>query len=44
MLDWLERGYAVRDGWLTYLKVHPVFDPLRSEPRFKRLLAKVGLQ
>lgn len=42
-LDWLERGYATRDGWLHWLKVHPVFDPLRSEPRFKRLQEKVGL-
>jgi adenylate cyclase len=42
-LDWLERGYATRDTWLHWLKVHPVFDPLRSEPRFKRLQEKVGL-
>jgi tetratricopeptide (TPR) repeat protein len=43
-LDWLERGYATRDVWLLWLKVHPVFDPLRSEPRFKRLEEKVGLR
>jgi adenylate cyclase len=43
-LDWLERSYETRDGWLHWLKVHPVFDPLRSEPRFRRLQEKVGLR
>jgi serine/threonine-protein kinase len=42
-LDSLERAYAKRDGWLLWLKVHPVFDPLRSEPRFEALQKKVGL-
>jgi tetratricopeptide (TPR) repeat protein len=42
-LDWLEETYRQRHGILTYLKVEPVFDPLRDEPRFKELLDKMGL-
>ena len=41
--SWLEKGYSEKDAQLSYLKVNPVFDPLRSEPRFMALLKKVGL-
>ena len=40
---WLERSYKVRDKGLTYLKLDPGMDPLRSDPRFQRLLHRVGL-
>ena len=39
----LERAYGSRDGNLTYLKVDPVFDDLRSDPQFQRLLVKLGM-
>jgi tetratricopeptide (TPR) repeat protein len=42
-LDWLEKACEQRHGILAYLKVEPVFDPLRSEPRFIGLLRKMGL-
>jgi tetratricopeptide (TPR) repeat protein len=42
-LDGLEKAYAARSQWLTLLKVDKMFDPLRSEPRFKALRKKVGL-
>jgi tetratricopeptide (TPR) repeat protein len=42
-LQWLERGCGQRDISLAALGVHPVYDPLRSEPRFKALLEKIGL-
>ena len=42
-IDWAEKAYAERRGWLAYLNVHPVVDPLRSEPRFKVLVRKMGL-
>jgi serine/threonine-protein kinase len=42
-LDWLERAYAVRDGTLVGVKVHPRLDGLRGEPRFRDLLARMNL-
>jgi len=38
----LEKAYQDRTGWLINLKVEPRFDSLRSEPRFKDLLRRVG--
>ena len=40
---WMERGYHERDGWINSLKVDPRLDPLRSDPRFHDLIARVGL-
>jgi TolB-like protein/cytochrome c-type biogenesis protein CcmH/NrfG len=42
-LDWLERAYAERSDRLIYLLVEPAADPLRSEPRFRDLLRRIGL-
>ena len=41
-LAWLEKGYEERDGWINSLKVDPRLDPLRSDPRFHDLIARVG--
>ena len=40
---WLEKGYEDRSGWLIYLKVDPMFTPLRADPRFADLVRRVGL-
>jgi eukaryotic-like serine/threonine-protein kinase len=41
--QWLERSYQDR-GWdITYLKVDPFMDNLRSDPRFADLVRRVGL-
>ena len=42
-LTWLERAYKEQPNVLTSLRVDPVYDPVRSDPRFQELLQRVGL-
>ena len=42
-LDWFEKALEANDPNMPYLKVDPIFDDLRKEPRFKRILEKMGL-
>ena len=42
-LAWLERAYQEQSNILQLIKVHPYFDPLRSDPRFTDLVHRVGL-
>jgi len=43
LFSWLEKGYKERSTWLCLLKGDSRFDPFRSDPRFKRLLVRLGL-
>ena len=40
---WLDRAYDQHAPWLVYSKVTPVYDNLRSDPRFKAFLQRLGL-
>jgi len=40
---WLGRAYGEQANFLQWLKVHPFFDAVRDDPRFKDLLHNVGL-
>jgi DNA-binding winged helix-turn-helix (wHTH) protein/TolB-like protein/Flp pilus assembly protein TadD len=39
----LDKAYDGRDFLLVLLKTEPMFDPLRSDPRFTELMRRVGL-
>jgi TolB-like protein/Flp pilus assembly protein TadD len=41
---WLDKAYEERCEYLVYLRSEPLADPLRSDPRFPRLLARLGLE
>jgi TolB-like protein/Flp pilus assembly protein TadD len=40
---WLERAHEERRGWLAYLKVEPMLDPLRSDSRFAEFVRRMRL-
>ena len=40
---WLEKAYEERSNYIAYLKVFPILDPIRSDPRFAALVQRVGL-
>jgi serine/threonine protein kinase/tetratricopeptide (TPR) repeat protein len=40
---WLEQSIDRRFGPMIYLRVNPIWDPLRSDPRFAVALQRVGL-
>jgi len=40
---WFDKAFQERNDRLAYLAVDPLSDPVRSDPRFKKLLARIGL-
>jgi len=42
--EWLEKAYQDRTPGMTWLKVEPMLDNIRSDPRYANLLHRVGLQ
>ena len=43
-LDWLEKSYQDQESACWYLKVDPIYDNVRNEPRFQALVQKVFRQ
>jgi serine/threonine-protein kinase len=41
--EWLEKAYQERRGWLAYLKIEPMLDGLRADPRFHRFMERMRL-
>jgi len=41
-LDWLDAAFTGRDVYLARLKVEPAFDPVRTDPRFQDLIARLS--
>lgn len=42
-LSRLEEAYADHSAWIVHLKAEPMFDAVRTDPRFTSLLERVGL-
>jgi serine/threonine-protein kinase len=40
---WLEEAYKQRVPYLTFLRIMPIYDSIRSDPRFTAMLKKMGL-
>jgi tetratricopeptide (TPR) repeat protein len=43
MFEFLETAFADRDPYLTRMDSEPYFDPFRSDPRYRDLLARMNL-
>jgi tetratricopeptide (TPR) repeat protein len=43
-LEWLRRAVREHAQSLAFLKVEPMLDPLRSDPRFQQLLEDLGIK
>ena len=43
-LEWIERAREERRGWVAYLAVNPLLDPVRADPRFRELVGRMKLQ
>ena len=41
--EWLEKAFEERSSWLVSLKIEPMLDALRPDPRFDELLRRIGL-
>jgi serine/threonine-protein kinase len=42
-MEWTARAADERRGWLAYLKVNPMLDPVREHPRYKDLVERMGI-
>jgi serine/threonine-protein kinase len=43
VFEWLERAWRERRGWMVYLKVEPILDVVRDDPRMDELVRRMKL-
>jgi serine/threonine protein kinase/tetratricopeptide (TPR) repeat protein len=43
-LEWIEKACDERATWMIFLRVHPYFDDLRSEPRFQKIVDRLHFE
>jgi serine/threonine protein kinase/tetratricopeptide (TPR) repeat protein len=41
--EWMDKAFQDRRGWLAYLKIEPMLDSIRDDPRFHRMLERMRL-
>jgi len=41
--EWMDKAYQDRRGWLAYLRIEPMLDGVRNDPRFQRMLERMRL-
>ena len=42
-IDWLGKGMDSRQGYMRWAAVNPALDPLRGDPRFQAVIARLKL-
>jgi tetratricopeptide (TPR) repeat protein len=42
-LEWLEKAVQIHMSNIIFIRVNPSYDPIRSAPRFKELVRRMGL-
>ncbi len=42
--EWLEKAFQERSSWLYFIKVDPIWDPLRDDPRLNALFKRMDLE
>jgi len=44
LFEYLEKASEEKESFLAFINTWPLFDSLRSEPRFKAILKKMGFK
>ena len=44
VIELLQKAYSEHSNAVVQIKVDPMYDPIRNDPRFEDLLRRVGLE